>query len=377
MIRRNKIYIAMFFLIMANLPINAFDEWHSVLPLRGKWKFTIGDNLKWASPEFNDSDWEEIRVPSSWEDEGFYGYNGYAWYRVKFDFHEPGSNRIFYISLGYIDDADEVYLNGKLIGATGSFPPNYSTAYNALRRYPIPKETLNLDGTNVLAVRVYDSQLAGGIVSGDVGIFVKYYEMSVDINLEGEWQFHAGDIKHGSKGKSLDDEVTRSVGKMSAKIDEKAETTNAVPENWQTISVPGFWEPQGYRDYDGFAWYRKSFTLPEKYSNKKLVLVLGKIDDIDEAYINGQLIGSTGQMYDDPFFISHNSGEYQQFRGYYIPDGLLIPGKENLVEVRVYDGFKDGGIYEGPIGLVTQEHYRKFWRDQKKKNIWELLFGDD
>ena len=47
-----------------------------------------------------------------------------------------------YLVLGRIDDADEVYLNGKLIGKSGNFPPEYITAYNKVRRYNIPQGIL-------------------------------------------------------------------------------------------------------------------------------------------------------------------------------------------------------------------------------------------
>ena len=41
-----------------------------VIDLEGNWKFSIGDDSAWASPDYNDQDWEEIKVPSSWENEG-------------------------------------------------------------------------------------------------------------------------------------------------------------------------------------------------------------------------------------------------------------------------------------------------------------------
>lgn len=52
--------------------------------LRGSWKFSLGDNMKFADPEYNDRDWEEIYVPATWQEEGFRHYNGYAWYRMSF-----------------------------------------------------------------------------------------------------------------------------------------------------------------------------------------------------------------------------------------------------------------------------------------------------
>ena len=39
-----------------------------IYDLRGIWKFSIGDAEEWNSPDFNDSDWEDMFVPSSWED---------------------------------------------------------------------------------------------------------------------------------------------------------------------------------------------------------------------------------------------------------------------------------------------------------------------
>src|SRR5665647_2141541 len=51
--------------------------------LEGKWQFSIGINEEWISPKFNDSSWESIKVPSPWEDQGYNGYNGYAFYRKK------------------------------------------------------------------------------------------------------------------------------------------------------------------------------------------------------------------------------------------------------------------------------------------------------
>ena len=138
--------------------------------------------------------------------------------------------------------------------------------------------------------------------------------------------------------------------------------------------MPGFWESQGYNNYNGFGWYRKTFKIPSELKDKKLVLMVGKIDDLDQVYLNGELVGSTGTIKDNP---EENkfSQEYAQFRGYYIQDGIIKPNEENVIAVRVYDGWRDGGIYEGPIGLITQERYTKFWRKKKDyKNIFELIF---
>ncbi len=329
------------------------QKWERLKNLKGYWKFSIGDDMNWANPSYNDEKWEEIRVPAYWEDEGFYGYNGYAWYRKHFDFPKDFDGSIIYIDLGAIDDIDQTYLNGKLVGFSGSFPPNYQTAYNVYRHYPVQVKYFNKNSDNVISVRVFDSQLSGGIGSGDIGLYYVPNELVADFNLEGDWKFKTGDNKEWKQPDFND-------------------------KDWSTLFVPGYWESQGFKDYDGYAWYRKTFKAPSNVDNKKLVLMMGKIDDLDEVYVNGQLIGSTGTMYDNPSRNTHDNNEYDQFRGYYLPNGLIKANEDNVIAVRVWDGYINGGIYQGPIGLISQEKYIKFWRNNKsKKNVFEFFFNWD
>jgi sialate O-acetylesterase len=109
---------------------------------------------------------------------------------------------------------------------------------------------------------------------------------------------------------------------------------------------------------------------------ENLVVVLGKIDDIDEVYLNGQLIGTTGDMIMNPLTNVFNN-EYLQIRGYSITREDLIQGK-NVIAVRVYDGMADGGIYEGPVGIATLNNYIDYRSSshKKTKSFFERLFED-
>lgn len=140
--------------------------------LSGKWKLQSGDDSIWAEPTFDDSSWTTCLVPCRWEDGSLPEYDGYAWYRLHFTI--PASSAALWtnselaILIGAVDDADETYLNGKKIGATGAFPPAEKTAYNEPRLYPIPRELLKEE--NILAVRVADFGGNGGIWRGPVAI---------------------------------------------------------------------------------------------------------------------------------------------------------------------------------------------------------------
>ncbi len=307
--------------------------------------------MKWANPEFDDSDWERIRVPSTWEDQGFYGYDGYAWYRTRVYIKSSYKGKSMSLFLGRVDDVDEVYFNGKLIGSSGKFPPDYQTAYYVWRQYVLPEEDINFGDENTIAVRVYDSELGGGIVEGDQGIYEDEDALWLDVDLRGNWKFEIGDNKDWRD-------------------------PNYNDSDWGKIGVPAYWEAQGYKDYDGFAWYRIQFKIPYWLEKKDLILLLGKIDDIDQTYFNGKLIGSVGKFYDDASRI-HFKDEYSKLRYYYIPHDLIHFNGENTIAVRVYDGYKDGGIYEGPIGITTNSKFSTYMRNRGKTKNWFERFLED
>lgn len=343
---RSRILVPCLLGTLLSLPAPAVaDDWTTVLDLRGEWRFHTGDNPEWAAPGLDDRAWETIFVPSAWEDEGFPGYDGYAWYRKSFDLPPVKSKAAVYLHLGYVDDVSEVYLNGKLIGFSGSFPPDYQTAYDSYQQFIVPPGVLHTSGPNVLAVRVYDQQLSGGILRGKVGLFQHRRSLEPDITLPGVWKFRTGDNLEWAQVSTDENE-------------------------WREVLVPSFWEAMGLRDYDGFGWYRVRFRVPEAYREKQLVLLLGRIDDIDETFLNGERIGRTGSMGSQRDAGAFQE-EYKQLRAYTIPRELVRPG-DNVLAVRVYDGFMHGGIYDGPIGIVTRERYRR-WSDDSRKG-WDFLF---
>jgi sialate O-acetylesterase len=306
------------------------DDWELLISMGGRWKFSIGDDLKWANPDYDDHRWKTITVPAMWENEGFHGYDGFAWYRKIFNgTHLPKEKPIF-LFLGYIDDADEVYINGNLVGISGSFPPQFSTAHRASRRYLIPSEVINFEGNNLISVRVFDKYGEGGIVYGDIGLYTTKGVPNMTIGLEGVWSFKTGDDSQW-KNRYYND------------------------ENWDPITVPSPWENQGFKRYDGFGWYRRTIRFTEAQVKQPLVLLLGKIDDFDQTYFNGNLIGSTndGRPYG-------RSGSFSKIRAYDIPPELIRVGQTNTIAIRVLDIGNIGGIYEGPVGILPKSQVIKF-----------------
>ena len=311
---------------------NAQTEFTRAMNLRGQWNFAIGDDLNWAKTDHDDSKWESVRVPGTWEDNGFYGYDGFAWYRFTFDGSLLDPDKLYWLLPGYIDDADETFLNGQIIGKSGSFPPGFRTAYKAKRQYPVPASLINFKGKNVIAIRVYDGQIGGGIASGPIG-FYTLRNYGFDVELSGMWRFSLGD-RSNWKDPEYDD------------------------RNWSKILVPSPWEKQGYDNVDGRAWYRKEVFLEADQLGEDWVLVLGMIDDFDKTYVNGVFVGETRDDRSYGFSFS-----FRTLRTYRISKNVLKAGK-NVIAIQVSDMGNVGGIYEGPIGMTPKSKYQESdWRD--------------
>ncbi|HEY1902959.1 MAG TPA: SpoIIE family protein phosphatase [Terracidiphilus sp.] len=134
--------------------------------LDGRWAFHLGDDKAWASPSFDDSGWEKLSVDAPWGAQGHANTAGYGWYRWRLRL-APGQAepQQLAILLPHVEDAYEVYWNGRLVGAYGKLPPHPVWYYEMFPR------TFDLgpaqDG--VLVVRVwkcpfnsFDTGLQGG-----------------------------------------------------------------------------------------------------------------------------------------------------------------------------------------------------------------------
>ena len=116
-------YIVLLAMGLGCLPVSA-EAQEPGLVLATEWKFKKGDDSRWSSRTLDDQDWNTMRVGKAWDRT----YDGYGWYRLKVKIPEhwqqdPTLREYQHLSLqiGLIDDADQAWFNGKLVGQTG-FP---------------------------------------------------------------------------------------------------------------------------------------------------------------------------------------------------------------------------------------------------------------
>ncbi|NDV90493.1 hypothetical protein GTH32_04680 [Alteromonas sp. 345S023] len=114
-------------------------------------------------------------------------------------------------------------------------------------------------------------------------------------------------------------------------------TENFDDSQWAQLTVPGFWTSQGQEAFSGSMWFRRTFWVTAEQANKAANLVLGRIVDQDEVYVNGAQVGSTRYQYPQ--------------RIYSLTPGLLKTGL-NQITVRVVSHRSDG-----QAGFVPSKPY--------------------
>jgi hypothetical protein len=170
-----------------------------ILTIRDAWKFKTGDNLEWAEPGFNDSQWDTLTARLFWERQGYPGYDGYAWYRKSVFIPSYLKKNSFFgdtlqFVLGLIDDTDQTFLNGQPLGSNGQsisepqseFQQSFEgdqLAYSYYRVYKIPADDPRIlwDQNNVLAIRVHDHGGNGGLFNPEPSVSMIDLKEFIDI----------------------------------------------------------------------------------------------------------------------------------------------------------------------------------------------------
>ena len=204
-----------------------------------KWRFGKNDNAHWKQVDFDDSKWQEVQLPASWQDHSDYRDEAaFGWYRRKIVIPEKLKDRDIMLVIGIVADVDRIYFNGKKIGGLGRLPPEYldfrmpqSSAVN--RKYRVPKELINFGADNVIAIRAF--ALKGGL-GGIYGVGGPYS-----------------------------------------------------PEGLFDPGVPGGFG-HGYL-HGGIGWYRKNFTMPETIKGKHVFVQFDGIYMDSDVWINGHHLG--------------------------------------------------------------------------------------
>jgi signal transduction histidine kinase/ActR/RegA family two-component response regulator len=121
------------------------------------WKTQTGDDVRWASPELDDSAWRSVPLPSTWLELGFRGFDGVVWFRRSIDI-DPETRlaahrnelAILFGPSGY--GGYQVYAGGRLLGSSRGWSGGLTYPFAEVFRVPL--EAIDSDGRLLIALRM-------------------------------------------------------------------------------------------------------------------------------------------------------------------------------------------------------------------------------
>jgi len=168
------------------------------MKLDGPWRFQVGDDPRWADPDFDDSAWATISLDQSLMEQGLDSYSGYAWYRLrlqpqqlaqisKLPANQPSGLLLTSDSVGQL----AAYVNGVESGHTRGMtdrPAMYQSPPLIVRLTPaLP------DGTILLAVRTWagpDTTIRRGLLANvELGTLDDINDR-LNLAIERHWDQH-------------------------------------------------------------------------------------------------------------------------------------------------------------------------------------------
>lgn len=186
-----------------------------------QWKFQKNTSSAPSAPGFNDSSWESVTIPHTWNaTDAQDGGNNYArtigWYRKTFSWNNSYEGKRVFLEVLAASLKSETYINGTLVGS-------HKGGYNSFR-YDITT-LLKKNEPNVIAMKVdnrYDDNIAP--LSGDFSFIGGMYRRVFLVVCD---PIHVDLEDNGSNGLYL---TTSEVSSASAKLEVRAKIVNKSTE---------------------------------------------------------------------------------------------------------------------------------------------------
>jgi len=112
----------------------------------------------WADLPARAGDWQEMQLPTLWQDAGVM-FNGILWFRKEIDLPAEWAGQDLELGVGACDKSEVTYFNNAQVGSLTM--QEREDAWCLVRTYRIPAKLVR-PGRNVIAVRVHSNIFGGG-----------------------------------------------------------------------------------------------------------------------------------------------------------------------------------------------------------------------
>lgn len=220
------------------------------------WRASMDDldaGLKenWMREEVTGEEWPIMTLPQPWERGGPLPIDGVVWFKTRFMLNEGQASQALQLSLGVLDDEDQAYINGHLVGET-------TIDYRAFREYNVPDSVLRA-GENTITVRIKDYGYIGGFIGQPEDLKLTQGDWSY--SLARDWQYQQGTVGLGPRPRQIS------------------------PNSFPTLLYNGMIHPFRRLGISGMLWYQGESDLGNPYHYRDLFLKL--VDDYRQQWRMG------------------------------------------------------------------------------------------
>ena len=382
----------------ANTPPVIPYAYEEVAEVPIQWKFRLDESThpqrhRYATLDFDDSDWATINIGQAYEDQGYAGYDGWAWYRATFTVAADSVRSVLMAFGGFGAKDAFVYVNGHLVG-------QHYDQWDRPFILDISDHVVR-DGENTVALYLYDDNGMGGVY-GLINVHQPTDEVETDdfaTNRGGRLEmvrWHGWPVfkDHFTSGKLYSryahrppripyayEEVAKVPVQWKFLLSPYQEHQEVIlsradfdDSHWADIDIGQAWEDQGYSGYDEGAWYRAQIEVDAE-EGRPVHLAFGGVDNEASVYVNGTFVGEH-HGWNTPFIL--DISEAVNYKG------------QNTVAVWVYDGANMGGIF-GTIEVIqptVKENLDRYLANRgisaqqkqtdrdgsKKRSFWSRFF---
>lgn len=210
------------------------------ITVNDNWRFVREDQVKAVGEQCDDSTWELISLPHTWnnkdvEDEAYGYYRGVGWYRKQLNLDQTWSNRKVFLYFEGANQVTELFVNGekvgKHVGGYGSFCFDISSFIK-----PFAEE----HSKNTVAIKVDNSRNENiPPLSADFTFFGGIYR---DMFLVGTPKSHFDLLNHGSNGIFIE---TPKVDQAQGTVKIRASVKNEESVRRRLALVTEIYDPKG------------------------------------------------------------------------------------------------------------------------------------
>ena len=298
----------------ANTPPVIPYAYEEVAEVPIQWKFRLDESThpqrhRYATLDFDDSDWDTIDIGQAYEDQGYAGYDGWAWYRATFTVSADSVRSVLMAFGGFGAKDAFVYVNGHLVG-------QHYDQWDRPFILDISDHVVR-DGENTVALYLYDDNGMGGVY-GLINVHQPTDEVETDdfaTNRGGylemvKWNGWPVFKDHFTSGKIYSryahrppripyayKEVAKVPVQWKFLLSPYQEHQEVVlsradfdDSHWADIHIGQAWEDQGYSGYDEGAWYRAQIEVDAE-EGRPVHLAFGGVDNDASVYVNGTFVG--------------------------------------------------------------------------------------